>query len=190
MARIRIQRHTLCRNGGFYFMKTTLSILAGVCAACFLSGCDRSANDRSANETSDTSVTASRSNSTGLSPTARDTNGSSRAYSGEANPSGSFKDADNTGRNTRDRSSATLTPGDQGSSDSDRDITRQIRRALTTNDQFSTTAKNIKIITLNGKVTLRGPVNNEQEKQAIVSSAQSAAGSGTVDDQLEVKANQ
>jgi len=67
------------------------------------------------------------------------------------------REPDNIGINARDRSDLTLTPGDQGSSDSDRQITAEIRRAITANDQFSTEAKNIKIITINGKVTLRGP---------------------------------
>jgi len=54
---------------------------------------------------------------------------------------------------------------------------------------YSTTAKNIKIVTVNGKVTLRGPVNSEAEKTSIVTIAKTVAGDGNVDDQLEVKAN-
>ena len=80
-----------------------------------------------------------------------------------------------------------MTPGDQSNSQSDLEITRGIRRALSTNDQFSTDAKNIKIITANGKVTLRGPVKSDEEKQAVRAAAQSAAGNATVDDQLEIK---
>ena len=70
---------------------------------------------------------------------------------------------------------------------SDNTAIRKIRRALTSNDQFSTTAKNIKIMTVNGKVTLRGPVQNEQEKQAIASLAENVAGKESVDNQLELK---
>jgi hyperosmotically inducible protein len=95
--------------------------------------------------------------------------------------------ADNTGVNTRDRSDETLTPGDQGGNSSDREVTRRIRKALTSDQQLSTDAKNIKIITTDGKVTLRGPVNSEQEKSTIDSLAKQN-GATSVDDQLEVAA--
>jgi len=72
---------------------------------------------------------------------------------------------DNTGVNVRDRNGATLTPDDQGRSPADVAVTQQIRKAVTmgTND-FSVIASNVKIITVDGKVTLRGPVNTESEK--------------------------
>ena len=53
--------------------------------------------------------------------------------------------------------------------------------------ELSTTAKNIKVITTNGHVTLRGPVKNAQEKAKIDQLAKSAAGGVKIDDQLEVK---
>jgi hyperosmotically inducible protein len=93
---------------------------------------------------------------------------------------------DNTGRNVRDRDDSTLTPGDQGETEADREITRRFRRALTENPEFSVTAQNIKIITVNGKVTLRGPVNTEQERKLIDSIARQQ-GISSVDNQLEVK---
>jgi osmotically-inducible protein OsmY len=100
------------------------------------------------------------------------------------------KDADNTARNVRDRDDATLTPGDQGNSPADRETTQKIRKALVSGPtDYSVTAKNIKIITANGKTTLRGPVKTETEKAGIVSLAKSVVGEGNVDDQLEVKAN-
>jgi osmotically-inducible protein OsmY len=108
----------------------------------------------------------------------------SRSATNAANPS---HDADNTGRNVRDRSDATLTPGDQGGTESDREITRQIRRTITSNDQLSSNAKNVKIITANGKVTLRGPVKSDQEKQTIATAAQGVAGVSSVDNQIEVE---
>lgn len=94
---------------------------------------------------------------------------------------------DNTGRNVRDRNDATLTPGDQSESEADRNLTQQIRRAVVADDALSTTAKNVKIITINGVVTLRGPVNTAQEQAAIVAKARQAAGADKVDNQLEVK---
>src|SRR5262249_23230999 len=92
---------------------------------------------------------------------------------------------DNTGKNVRDRSDATVTPDDQGNSDADRETSRRIRRAITASDQLSTVAKNIKIMTIDGKVTLRGPVKSEEEKSLIDSLVQQA-GVTSVDDQLEV----
>lgn len=97
------------------------------------------------------------------------------------------RDVDNSGINKRDRDDQTLTPGDQGATEQDREITRKIRRAITQNDQLSTTAKNVKIITANGKVTLRGPVNSEAERGQIAAAAQQVAGAGSIDNQLEVK---
>jgi osmotically-inducible protein OsmY len=96
------------------------------------------------------------------------------------------KPADNTGKNARDRNDQSLTPGDQGNSDSDIDLTRRIRRAIVQKEGLSTNAKNIKIITVNGKTTLRGPVNSQEEKNTISTLAQGVAG-GPVDNQLEVK---
>jgi osmotically-inducible protein OsmY len=106
----------------------------------------------------------------------------------QARSSDTVREPDNTGRNVRDRSDATLTPGDQGSSDADREVTRGIRRAITANDQLSTTTKNIKIITTDGKVTLRGPVNSEHEKSLIDALVKQQPGVTSVDDQLEAKA--
>ena len=99
-------------------------------------------------------------------------------------------EVDNTRKNVRDRNDATLTPGDQGNSEADRDITQKIRKALVIEQSgYSMTAKNVKIITANGKVTLRGPVNTAAEKSGIAALAKSIAGEGNVDDQLEVKTN-
>jgi osmotically-inducible protein OsmY len=104
-------------------------------------------------------------------------------------PSGATKDskADNTAENKRDRDDATLTPGDQGHSKADREMTAKIRRAIVKNKQLSTTAKNIKIITVEGKVTLRGPVKTAEERSTIDSIVQQASPSSS-DNQLEVEA--
>ncbi len=97
-------------------------------------------------------------------------------------------DADNSRRNARDRTNDTLTSGDQGNSESDRSVTQKIRQSLVATD-LSTMAKNVKIITLAGKVTLRGPVPSDSEKTTIASLAQAAAGEGNVANELEVKTN-
>lgn len=93
---------------------------------------------------------------------------------------------DNTGRNVRDRSGATLTPGDQSEHQADRTLTQRLRRAITKDKSLSTTAHNIKIITANDTVTLRGPVKSEQERDTIVAKAQHIAQGKTIDNQLEV----
>ncbi len=95
-------------------------------------------------------------------------------------------DADNTARNVRDRNSRTLTPLDQGNSRSDTDTTAQIRRGILAGKDMSMNARNVKIITNNGRVTLRGPVKNEEEKRMIGEIANRIARSENVDNQLEV----
>ena len=80
--------------------------------------------------------------------------------------------ADDTGRNVRDRDGLTMTPSDQSNDPNDLKVTREIRKALVADDSLSTTAKNIKIITVHGKVILRGPVANVQEKKKIAKMAQ------------------
>jgi osmotically-inducible protein OsmY len=94
-------------------------------------------------------------------------------------------DADNTERNVRDRDGRTLTPIDQSNAERDLELTRRIREAITSDDSFSTLARNVKIITRDGQVTLRGPVEDEQEKAAIETIAQRTAGAGRVESQLE-----
>jgi len=93
---------------------------------------------------------------------------------------------DNTGKNVRDRDDKTLTPLDQSESEADRTLTQRIRQAVVDDDSLSTNAKNVKIITVNGRVTLRGPVTSKQEKAAIATKAQQLAGADKVDDQLEI----
>jgi hyperosmotically inducible periplasmic protein len=93
---------------------------------------------------------------------------------------------DNTGKNVRDREDKTLTPFDQSESEADRTLTQRIRQAVVHDDSLSTNAKNVKIITTNSRVTLRGPVASKQEKAAVASKAQQIAGADKVDDQLEI----
>ena len=95
-------------------------------------------------------------------------------------------DADDTARNERDREGETLTPIDQGKSESDVEITRAIRRAVVAEKTFSTDARNVKIITRDGVVTLRGPVETPAEKTQIGSLAARPEGVKRVDNQIEV----
>jgi hyperosmotically inducible protein len=96
-------------------------------------------------------------------------------------------DADNTGKNVRDRGDDTLTPTDQGGSAADRDVTAKIRKAIVDDDNLSTNAQNVKIITRDGAVTLRGPVKSAEEKVAVAAKAQQVAGVKRVDNQLEIE---
>jgi len=183
-------RQVGCENKtGVYNYKTmkNLTSLAALSALSLLLGCNRSDTDRASTESRETSSRIERQDTNNLTPTSRNPDAASRTYGTDTNTAAA-KQPDNTGVNKRDRDDNTLTPGDQGTSEADREITRNIRRAIEKNDQLSTTAKNIKIITVNGKVTLRGPVNSEQEQQAITAAAQSVAGVGSFDNQLEVKA--
>jgi len=108
------------------------------------------------------------------------TSGSSFAQT-DASPA-----ADNTAVNQRDRQQQTLTPIDQSNKPADLEMTRDIRRALVRDDQLSTVARNVKIITIDGAVTLRGPVKTEQEKADIAAKAAQLAGDSNVHDELEV----
>jgi len=90
---------------------------------------------------------------------------------------------DNSKRNSANQPTAE----DQGGSPQDREMTRNIRRELVQNDSLSTGAKNIKVITENGKVILRGPVGTEEERRKISSLAEQIAGKGNVTNQLEPK---
>jgi osmotically-inducible protein OsmY len=94
--------------------------------------------------------------------------------------------ADNTRINERDRHD-TLTPMDQGGSRSETAITAAIRRAMMGDKSLSFTAKNVKVITIGSKVTLRGPVGSEQERATIEVLAKRTAGVSDIDNQIEVK---
>jgi hyperosmotically inducible protein len=95
--------------------------------------------------------------------------------------------ADNTGWNARDRKAASLTPPKQSENERDFQITRTLRQSLMRDDGLTLTAKNVKIITINGRVTLRGPVKHAGEKAAIEKKAEEIAGNGKVDNQLVVE---
>jgi sporulation protein YlmC with PRC-barrel domain len=94
---------------------------------------------------------------------------------------------DNTARNIRDRDERALTPLNQGTSKADVDTTAQIRKEIIAGKNMSMNARNVKIITNQGRVTLRGPVNSAEEKRLIGEIANRIARGSKVDNQLEVK---
>ena len=68
----------------------------------------------------------------------------------------------------------------------DRAITQKIRKAIHEDKSLSTYAHNIKVITQDGKVTLRGPVRSEEEKNNLQAKAVAVAGEENVSNQLEI----
>src|ERR1700733_1631270 len=91
--------------------------------------------------------------------------------------------ADNTKQN---KDQTPPTADQQKMNPADRAITQKIRKAIHDDSTLSTYAHNIKIITQDGKVTLRGPVRTEDEKAGLEAKAVSVAGQDNVNDLLEV----
>jgi hyperosmotically inducible protein len=94
---------------------------------------------------------------------------------------------ENTEINVRDKGNTTLTPEDQKETESDIKITADIRQAIIKNKSLSVNAQNVKIITRNGVVTLRGPVESKKESKKIKKIAKHTPGVLKVDNQLEIK---
>jgi hyperosmotically inducible protein len=95
---------------------------------------------------------------------------------------------DNTTVNKRDRDPGQATADQQKENRSDRDLTKQIRQSIMADKSLSTYAHNVKIISQNGAVTLKGPVKSDDEKTAVIAKAVAVAGStDKVTDQITVK---
>ncbi len=93
---------------------------------------------------------------------------------------------DNTKTNQGDSNKGATTADQQKMNAADRNITKEIRSSIMKDKSLSTYAHNIKVITQDGKVTLKGPVRSEDEKAAIESKAVAIAGANNVTNQLEV----
>lgn len=93
---------------------------------------------------------------------------------------------DNTAVNVRDQAASAITAGMQGQGKTDVQMTADIRQRIMAG-KMSINAQNIKIVTQSGRVTLRGPVNNQDEKDSIGKMANDVAGAANVDNELEVK---
>jgi hyperosmotically inducible protein len=94
---------------------------------------------------------------------------------------------DNTKVNERDKNKSEPTADQQKDDRSDRDITQQIRQSVMKDKSLSTYAHNVKIISQNGMVTLKGPVRSEEEKSAVEAKAAAIVGQEKVTSELEVK---
>jgi osmotically-inducible protein OsmY len=90
---------------------------------------------------------------------------------------------DNSARNKHHDTTA----DQQKDNRSDRDITQQIRRAIVSDRSLSTYGHNVKVITEDGAVTLKGPVHSEEEKRAIGEKAAEVAGHDKVTNELTIK---
>lgn len=97
-------------------------------------------------------------------------------------------DRDNSAVNKRDRDASAKTPFDQNENKADIGITANIRKSVV-DTKMSINAQNVKIITQDGVVTLRGPVKSQEEKDRIEEIARGVAGVKTVESQLEVEKN-
>lgn len=142
-----------------------------VLTAAFACGCDRS------------TVPVHPANPPASSPTPEV---SHPATTGPTTDSTTTDSVDNSAVNQRDRDPAAKTPIDQNETPADIKITADIRKQVLEQPDFSVNARNVKIITADGRVTLRGPVTTEAEKQTIEKIAADIAGKDQVDSHLEV----
>ena len=108
---------------------------------------------------------------------------------GQVDRTAAGADADNTARNERDRNAATQLPTDQAENEADREISTNVRKAIVDDDSLSMNAQNVKIVTSNGTVTLRGPVKTAREKEVIEAKAKQVVGVRSVENLLEVESN-
>lgn len=97
-------------------------------------------------------------------------------------------DRDNSAMNERDRDGSAKTPLDQNENKTDIGITADIRKRVVAT-KLSTNAHNVKVITQDGKVTLRGPVKSDDEMKQVEEIARAVAGEGNVVSELEVEKN-
>ena len=97
---------------------------------------------------------------------------------------------DNSKTNQGDASKGAVTAEQQKMNPADRNTTKQIRSAIFKDKSLSTYAHNIKIITQDGKVTLKGPVRTADDKANIVAKAVAVAGADNVTDQLQIAPKQ
>jgi osmotically-inducible protein OsmY len=106
---------------------------------------------------------------------------------GTTQTTGATVSGDNTKLNERDRNGETALPQNQSNTSEDIDVTARIRKSLVADGNLSMDAKNVKIITRDGNVVLRGAVKDESEKKAIEDYASRTKGVKNVDNELDVE---
>jgi hyperosmotically inducible protein len=89
--------------------------------------------------------------------------------------------------NSKQNQNQKPTADNQSNATADRQTTANIRKAIIADKNLSTYAHNVKIITSNGAVTLKGPVKSEDEKQQIATDAASVVSADKITNDLTVK---
>ena len=89
--------------------------------------------------------------------------------------------------NTAQNKSQSPTADNQSNAQGDRTLAQQVRKAIIGDKDLSTYAHNVKVIAMNGQVTLKGPVKSDDEKQKVAADAASVAGANKVSNELTVK---
>ena len=95
---------------------------------------------------------------------------------------------DNTKTNQADRNAGEPTADQQKNNKPDRETTKEIRKSIQSDKSLSTYAHNVKVISQNGTVTLKGPVRSDEEKKIIQDKAAAVAGAGNVVNELTIVA--
>jgi len=89
--------------------------------------------------------------------------------------------------NTKVNKTATPTGDKASNAANDRELMQKVRKAVMDDKSLSTYAHNVKIIAKEGKVTLKGPVRSQEEKEAIERLANDASGAGNVTNEITIK---
>jgi osmotically-inducible protein OsmY len=167
-------------------MRSTLLLVVAALAGFALAGCD----ENTMNGTTTTTTPAPGATNDSATNTDSATNsGSTMPSTGTDTTHGTTSgtlEPDNTARNERDAEGNTKTPIDQDENQADVTTTAEIRKMITGDSNMSINARNVKIVTSQGKVTLRGPVDSEAEKTAIEKFARDVAGENNVTSEIEV----
>jgi len=94
--------------------------------------------------------------------------------------------ADSTKVNKRDRAKGAVTADQQKENAADRELAAKIRKAIVDDKELSTYAHNVKVVVMDGKVTLKGPVRSEAEKTSVAAKATEIAGAANVTNSLTI----
>jgi hyperosmotically inducible periplasmic protein len=89
--------------------------------------------------------------------------------------------------NSNQNKGQTQTADNQSNAKADRDITAKVRKEIMADKDLSTYAHNVKVITTNGAVTLKGPVKTEDEKAKVAELAANVVPAEKVTNELTVK---
>jgi hyperosmotically inducible protein len=106
------------------------------------------------------------------------------SFSGALVQSASAQTAPDNSAQNKDQG---LTADNQANAKADRLTTANIRKAIIADKNLSTYAHNVKIITANGAVTLKGPVTSEEEKEKVATDAASVVSADKITNHLTVK---